>query len=95
MSIILEAFQMYYGIDWLAFVSGLIGMYLISEKNRWGFLLNFIACCSGFYVAAVSYQFGFVFYNFVLVFLMMRGFKNWEGVETQSQPVRAYAEIRG
>lgn len=90
MNTVLEAFQMYYGIDWLAFVSGLIGMYLISERNRWGFLMNFVACCSGFYVALLSLQFGFVFYNFVLVFLMIRGFKNWND-EQQQTPALATA----
>lgn len=74
---IIEAFQVYYGLDWVAFFCGLLGMYLISEKNRWGFLVNFIACCAAFYIAFVSMQMGFVMYNFVLVFLMIRGFRNW------------------
>lgn len=84
---ILEAFQMYYGMDWVAFICGLTGMYLISERNRWGFLLNFIACVAGFSVAMISMQFGFVFYNFVLVFLMIRGFKNWDVEKSQYEPV--------
>lgn len=74
---IIQSFQTYYGLDWLALIFGMVGMYLIGEKVRWGFVLNFVACCAGFYVAFISLQFGYVFYNFVLVFLMVRGFQNW------------------
>ena len=36
----------YYGVDWLATVSGLTGVYLIGSKNRFGFLIMMVASLS-------------------------------------------------
>ena len=83
MNQIIESFSLYYGLDWLAFGAGLWGMYLITNKNRLGFAMSIIACLSGFAVALISSQFGFVIYNAVLITMMVRGFLNW-GRETQA-----------
>jgi hypothetical protein len=66
----------YYGIDWLALVLGISGSYMISNQNRFGFLLASVGCLCGFCVALLSSQFGFVVYNVLLMGIMVRGFIN-------------------
>lgn len=86
--IILQSLMTYYGLDWLAFISGISGMYLLTQKSRWGFALSSLSSLSGFAVACISLQFGFLVYNFVLISLMIKGFLEW-GHEVRAQPVRA------
>ena len=74
---IAESLIQYYGLDWLAFFSGISGMYLITIKSRWGFALSALSCLAGFAVAAMSAQFGFVVYNLLLVGIMTRGYLSW------------------
>lgn len=66
----------YYGLDWLALAFGISGSYMISNQNRFGFLLSCVGCLCGFFVAIISSQFGFVVYNLLLVGIMARGFIN-------------------
>ena len=74
---IIQSFNLYYGLDWLAFASGLAGMYLPTRKNRYGFLLSILCCISGFAVAMMSTQYGFIAYNLVLMSLMAKGYREW------------------
>ncbi len=41
----------FYGVDWLATLAGLTGVYLLGSKNRFGFLVMMIASVSWFVVA--------------------------------------------
>jgi len=77
MTQIMESLMQYYGLDWLAFFSGISGMYLITLKSRWGFALSALSCLAGFSVAAMSAQFGFVAYNLLLIAIMARGYLGW------------------
>jgi hypothetical protein len=74
---VLHSLQNYYGLDWLAFASGMAGMMLITRKSRWGFLLCGMSSLSGFLVAMISLQFGYVIYNFLLAAIMVKGFADW------------------
>lgn len=74
---LLHSFSLYYGLDWLALLAGVYGSYLMTNRNRWGFLVSGIACLAGFAVATLSGQFGFIAYNAILMVLMVRGFLLW------------------
>jgi hypothetical protein len=74
---------MYYGLDWVAFITGLSGAYLITKKSYWGFALSGLCCFAGFAVAALSYQFGFIAYNLVLMTIMAKGFMDWAGEDSR------------
>lgn len=76
-ALIAESLMKYYGLDWLAFASGIAGMYLITKKHRAGFGLSALSSLSGFAVAAISLQFGYVFYNILLITLMVKGYREW------------------
>ncbi len=73
----LNSFSIYYGLDWLALAAGVYGSYLMTNRNRIGFLMTGIGCLSGFAVALISGQFGFVAYNLILMGMMVRGFLLW------------------
>ncbi len=90
---ILHSFSMYYGLDWLAFATGLSGAWLITQKSYWGFALSTVCCFAGFAVAAISFQFGFVAYNLVLMTIMAKGFIEW-GQEEQEKPVPVRGRLR-
>lgn len=75
--IIIKSFLTYFGLDWLAFVSGIIGMHLLTQKSRWGFAFSMLSSLSGFAVASISLQFGYVVYNFLLIALMYKGWREW------------------
>lgn len=74
---IILSLSTYYGLDWLALFTGFIGMYLITQKKQIGFLVSSVSCLSGFTVALISMQFGFVFYNIILIALMLKGYAEW------------------
>jgi len=68
----------YYGIDWLATVAGLTGVYLIGSKNRYGFLIMMIASLSwmtvGFLIGSVALILG----SGVFFALHVRGWMKWQ-----------------
>lgn len=89
MESLVHSIFMYWGLDWLTLIGGLYGMHLLTCKNRWGFLVSGVACLSGFSVALMSAQYGFVIYNLVLAGMMMRGFLVWKrDMEAASVPQR-------
>lgn len=76
MAALLDALTIYYGLDWVALIFGISGSYMITEQNRYGFVLMGFACLCGFAVAVMSSQFGYVIYNALLVGIAVRGFAN-------------------
>jgi nicotinamide riboside transporter PnuC len=68
----------YYGVDWLATVAGLTGVYLIGSKNRYGFLVMMVASLSwltvGIFIGSLPLMLGSV----VFFCLHMRGWFNWK-----------------
>lgn len=77
LDILLESFQNYYGLDWLALICGFSGMYLLTKKHKAGFLLSAAGCCAGLAVAAISIQFGFIISNILMVSIMLKGYLDW------------------
>ena len=74
---IVQAFAVYYGLDWGALCFGIFGCYFITCKNPYGFILSILGCCCGFAVAVISNQYGFIVYNIILIAMMARGFIDW------------------
>ncbi len=85
--LITQSLSHYYGLDWLALVSGVSGTFLITSKMRGGFLLCGLAGVCGFIVAALSMQFGFVVYNLLMVAIMLKGYIDWG-----REPVKIHAK---
>lgn len=92
MDAIIQSLQTYYGLDWLAFMMGCTGAWMITNKKSLGFLLCTIGCMCGFAIALMSNQYGFVFSNLCFVLINVRGYINWQKDEAPSYD--GYAHIK-
>lgn len=67
----------YYGIDWLATVCGLTGVYLLGNKNKYGFISFMAASLSwltfGILTGSIAMSIG----SFIFFCLHLRGWLNW------------------
>ncbi len=73
-----EIFVTYYGLDWASSLVGLCGLYLVTERNRFGFLLTSLSVVLAAVVAVMAGQYGFLLANVVTFILALRGFLKWE-----------------
>jgi len=67
----------YYGIDWLATLCGLTGVYLIGSRNRFGFLVMMLASTSWFTVGILIGSLPLMLGSIVFFCLHVRGWRNW------------------
>ena len=74
---LIETLLQYYGLDWVAMISGLLGVYFIERKSKWGFVLWIIMGVCGCIVASMSHQFGYLAYNLIAIVMYMRSLKTW------------------
>lgn len=71
-----------YGIDWLATVCGLTGVYLIGSKKRAGFLIMMIASLSWMTVGFIINSLALILGSVIFFSLHVRGWFKWrQGVE--------------
>lgn len=77
-TLLVENFQLYYGMDWLSFIFGLLGMWLLGKKHSMGFLLTAISIFLAGIVAVIAYQVGFLVANFIQFFVALKGYYNWK-----------------
>ena len=67
----------FYGIDWLATIAGLTGVYLIGSKNRYGFLVMMLASLSWMTVGFLIGSLALILGSTVFFGLHVRGWINW------------------
>ncbi len=70
-------FLQYYGIDWIATVCGLTGVYLLGNKNKTGFVLFMIASISWVTFGVLTKSVPVVIGSSIFFFMHLRGFINW------------------
>ena len=73
----------FYGIDWLATVCGLTGVYLIGSKNRYGFLVMMIASLSWMTVGFLIGSLALIVASVIFFALHGRGWLNWRRDEKE------------
>ena len=66
-----------YGIDWLATICGLTGVYLIGSKNKYGFLVMMIASLSWMGVGLIIGSLALILGSGVFFGLHLRGWLKW------------------
>lgn len=75
----------YYGIDWLATVCGLTGVYLLGNKNKFGFILFMMASLSwatlGILTGSIAMSIG----SFIFFCMHLRGWLNWSKGKPETQ----------
>ncbi len=67
----------FYGIDWIATICGLAGVYLIGSRNRFGFLVMMGASASWFSVGVIINSLPLMLGSIVFFCLHVRGWINW------------------
>ena len=67
----------FYGIDWLATVCGLTGVYLLGSKNRYGFLVLMMASLSWVLFGILTNSLPIIIGSSIFFFMHLRGFINW------------------
>ena len=77
----------YFGIDWLATVAGLTGVYLIGSKKKIGFLIMMIASLSWLTVGFMIQSVALILGSAVFFSLHVRGWFKW------TKEARAEAEL--
>ena len=71
----------YYGIDWLATVCGVSGVYLLGNKNKFGFILFMAASLSWTVVGLFVGSWAMITGSSVFFILHLRGFLSWRKSE--------------
>lgn len=79
--ILLNSFQTYYGLDWASMLLGFYGTWLVTEKNRMGFLFLIVSVSLAAITAIIANQFGFVAANMINAFIAVRGYIKWKTIE--------------
>ena len=72
----MEFFQ-FYGIDWLATVLGLSGVYLLGNKNKIGFIIFMGASVSWVTFGAMTGSFPVIIGSSIFFIMHLRGFLSW------------------
>lgn len=67
----------FYGIDWLATVCGLTGVYLLGNKNKLGFLVLMTASLSWLTVGVLIGSSALIVGSSIFFILHLRGWLNW------------------
>ena len=67
----------YFGIDWIATFAGLTGVYLIGNKNKYGFLIMMIASISWMTVGFMIQSLALILGSAVFFALHVRGWVRW------------------
>lgn len=77
--------MMYHGFDWLAMLASLTAMYLLGNKNRFGFVAFMIANFSwiliGYWAGSLAISLG----NITFFVMNVRGFMRWQKIQNLTE----------
>jgi hypothetical protein len=68
----------YFGFDLVSAGCGLAGLYLLGNRNRYGFLLCLAASAFGIVFAALAQSLPLILLHAILLFVNLRGFFRWQ-----------------
>lgn len=75
----MEILLKYYGLDWLAMVSSLLAVYLMGNKNRFGFISYMLANALWIYLGVFKMQsYGITIGNIFFLAMNLRGYLKWK-----------------
>jgi len=74
----------YYGIDWLATVCGLTGVYLLGSKNKYGFLVFMLASVSWITFGVLTGSVAVMIGSSIFLIMHLRGWLAWRKDERNS-----------
>jgi hypothetical protein len=68
----------YLGFDLVSAGCGLAGLYLLGNRNRYGFLFCLVASAFGIVFAALAQSAPLLLLHVILLFVNLRGFLKWQ-----------------
>jgi hypothetical protein len=74
----MESLFNYYGVDWIGTGLMIVGVYLLSEKNKKGFMLSAISNIFWIGFGCMSSSIATILLNAGLMLINIKGFRNWE-----------------
>ncbi len=74
---ILDGLYTYYGLDYISFILGLLGIIYITKKMPIGFLFTAISVLFAAIVSLIASQYGFIMANTLSFILLIRGYITW------------------
>ncbi len=73
----------YYGIDWLATACGLTGVFLLGNKNKYGFLIFMMASASWVTFGMMTGSYAVILGSSIFFFMHFRGWHKWRRDEKE------------
>ncbi len=67
----------FYGIDWLATICGLLGVYLLGNKNKVGFIVFMMASTSWIIFGVITGSLAVIIGSSIFFMMHLRGFLMW------------------
>ena len=74
-------FFQFYGIDWVATVCGLAGVFLLGNKNKYGFLIFMIASASWVSFGFLTGSYAVILGSSTFFVMHFRGWLRWRSEE--------------
>ena len=74
----------FYGIDWLATVCGLMGVYLLGNKNKYGFPVFMMASLSWIVVGVFIGSSAIIIGSSIFFIMHLRGWFSWSRSEQEA-----------
>ena len=75
----------YYGIDWLATACGLTGVFLLGNKNKYGFLIFMMASASWITFGILVGSYAVILGSSVFLIMHFRGWLKWNRDEREAK----------
>ena len=83
----------FYGIDWVATACGLAGVFLLGNKNRWGFLIFMVASASWVTFGYITGSYAVILGSSTFFFMHLRGWVRWRRDEKDLEVRSAEATV--
>lgn len=70
-------------MDWVALVFTALQLYLLGQKNKWGFLFGLLGAAAWIYVNISLSIWGGVISNVIIVVILIHGWWSWDKTRTK------------
>jgi hypothetical protein len=67
----------FYGLDWIGMIVSFYGTYLITKRDRIGFIYCIMGCISGGTVSYLTNIPSYILYNMIFLVINIKGYWNW------------------
>ena len=68
----------YYGADWLGMFLSVLNIWLMGNKNKYGFLVGILANLSWLIFGIMSETIAGLIVNLIMIILNFRGYQKWK-----------------